>query len=491
MTIEDYLNISLNNEVEIKNIETSLSSLFSNLDEIIKEQTLSSNFEKIITNYIKIDEKFPRSVNEIGSTILTNPKFWILLISSSLLKISTKYEIQKRFFDLINNSTLYNIQGRGLLKNFYLEKCKELFEDDLSIKIINSNPKKLNKLDKHVDKKIIEENYIYFLSNPFYFDSNNEGFEIKLKNKLYSKDEEDEYNEKNRNLKRVTKSFSVISKKEADTNKQYDLANKIRSIFDTYLQQQECKHYLNMGVNTEEEINHKNNKKSIIIPQKEIWIQFNGNSKNKKEKNKKINEENIYHIQSKEINFTISEGYKYEKQKQIFSDNKEKIDRKENKKKKTTKNTSDIKNLRNQETITKRLSKFEKPSNKNESTLEALPVSQVDLTDFEIEQVIHDLKNNPEKITTKSTKPSSVTKIKKPKKIKKKDISESMKSENSSLNEEEIDSNLLSSLNEEEKSLLEIDPRDFLNEEENLELEKLMEEHEKMEKNQKNKKLFM
>ncbi len=48
---------------------------------------------------------------------------------------------------------------------------------------------------------------------------------------------------------------------------------------------------------------------------------------------------------------------------------------------------------------------------------------------------------------------------------------------------EEIDSNLLSSLNEEEKSILEIDPRDFLNEEENLELERLMEEHEKLEKN--------
>lgn len=476
MSIEDYLNISLNKEVEIKDVETSLSSLYSNIDDKIKEQKLLSDLKKMIANYINIDDKYPKSFNEIGSIILTYPKFWILLISSSLLKFSTKYEIQKCFFDLINNSTLYNIQGRGLLKNFYMEKCKELFEDDLAIKIINSNPKKLNKLDRKVNKKIIEENYIYFLSNPFYFDSNTEQFEIKLKNKLYSNDEDDEYNENNQNLKRITKSFSFISKKEIDTNKQYDLANKMRSIFDTYLQQQEIKQYLNIGINTENEIDNKNNQKPIIIPQKEIWIQFNGNSKTKKKKNsnKKINKENTCNIQSKEISFTISDNFEYEKQKKISKDNKEKTNKKENKKKKTAKN---------QEKIDKRLGRLEKTHNKNEITLEDLPVTQVELTDLEIEQVIHELKNKPEKINTKSTKPSSITKVKKPIKNKRVDINESVKAETSSLNEEEIDSNLLSSLNEEEKSILEIDPRDFLNEEENLELERLMEEHEKLEKN--------
>lgn len=476
MSIEDYLNISLNKEVEIKDVETSLSSLYSNIDDKIKEQKLLSDLKKMIANYINIDDKYPKSLNEIGSIILTYPKFWILLISSSLLKFSTKYEIQKCFFDLINNSTLYNIQGRGLLKNFYMEKCKELFEDDLAIKIINSNPKKLNKLDKKVNKKIIEENYIYFLSNPFYFDSNTEQVEIKLKNKLYSNDEDDEYNENNQNLKRITKSFSFISKKEIDTNKQYDLANKMRSIFDTYLQQQEIKQYLNIGINTENEIDNKNNQKPIIIPQKEIWIQFNGNSKTKKKKNsnKKINKENTCNIQSKEISFTISDNFEYEKQKKISKDNKEKTNKKENKKKKTAKN---------HEKIDKRLGRLEKTHNKNEITLEDLPVTQVELTDLEIEQVIHELKNKPEKINTKSTKPSSITKVKKPIKNKRVDINESVKAETSSLNEEEIDSNLLSSLNEEEKSLLEIDPRDFLNEEENLELERLMEEHEKLEKN--------
>lgn len=476
MSIEDYLNISLNKEVEIKDVETSLSSLYSNIDDKIKEQKLLSDLKKMIANYINIDDKYPKSFNEIGSIILTYPKFWILLISSSLLKFSTKYEIQKCFFDLINNSTLYNIQGRGLLKNFYMEKCKELFEDDLAIKIINSNPKKLNKLDKKVNKKIIEENYIYFLSNPFYFDSNTEQFEIKLKNKLYSNDEDDEYNEKNQNLKRITKSFSFISKKEIDTNKQYDLANKMRSIFDTYLQQQEIKQYLNIGINTENEIDNKNNQKPIIIPQKEIWIQFNENSKTKKKKNsnKKINKENTCNIQSKEISFTISDNFEYEKQKKISKDNKEKTNKKENKKKKTAKN---------HEKIDKRLGRLEKTHNKNEITLEDLPVTQVELTDLEIEQVIHELKNKPEKINTKSTKPSSITKVKKPIKNKRVDINESVKAETSSLNEEEIDSNLLSSLNEEEKSILEIDPRDFLNEEENLELERLMEEHEKLEKN--------
>ena len=486
MSIEEYLNISLNKEVEIKDIETSLSSLYSNIDDKIKEQKLLSDLQKMIANYINIDDKYPKSLNEIGSIILTYPKFWILLISSSLLKFSTKYEIQKCFFDLINNSTLYNIQGRGLLKNFYMEKCKELFDDDLAIKIINSNPKKLNKLDKKVNKKIIEENYIYFLSNPFYFDSNIAQFEIKLKNKLYSNNEEDEYNEKNQNLKRITKSFSFISKNEIDTNKQYDLANKMRSIFDTYLQQQEIKHYLNIGINTEEEIenDNKNNQKSIIIPQKEIWIQFNGDSKTKKKKNsnKKINKENTYNLQSKEISFTISDNFEYEKQKKISKDNKEKTNKKENKKKKTAKNTE---NLKNQEKIAKKLGGLEKTHNKNEITLEDLPVTQVELTDLEIEQVIHELKNKPEKINTKSTKPSSITKVKKPIKNKRVDINESVKAETSSLNEEEIDSNLLSSLNEEEKSLLEIDPRDFLNEEENLELERLMEEHEKLEKNKK------
>ena len=51
MSIEDYLNISLNKEVEIKDVETSLSSLYSNIDDKIKEQKLLSDLKKMIANY--------------------------------------------------------------------------------------------------------------------------------------------------------------------------------------------------------------------------------------------------------------------------------------------------------------------------------------------------------------------------------------------------------------------------------------------------------
>ena len=104
---------------------------FVEIEEIIdtKDYVKSfSTFTKKISDFIDISDSSPKSLNMEGSLLLTKAKFWIVLISYKISLLKAKYDMQKTFLDLFNESTIYTIDNKELYKKFFIKRCKNLFD---------------------------------------------------------------------------------------------------------------------------------------------------------------------------------------------------------------------------------------------------------------------------------------------------------------------------------------------------------------------------
>lgn len=131
------------------------------------ESTLTyQKFFDFVAPYISLSNEV-RSLNEEGSFMLTQPRFWITFIELNLRTLEKSSEKQKFFIENFNNSIKYCIEDKKVYKVFFLQKCKELFDDKTAFKMINLNPNLKQKIE---DYNEIPDNYRYLLINENFFD---------------------------------------------------------------------------------------------------------------------------------------------------------------------------------------------------------------------------------------------------------------------------------------------------------------------------------
>lgn len=298
MSLSNFFKSFSNEKAEFVEIEEIIDNTYDLTEKNTKDYVKSfSTFTKKISDFIDISDSSPKSLNMEGSLLLTKAKFWIVLISYKISLLKAKYDMQKTFLDLFNESTIYTIDNKELYKKFFIKRCKNLFDSKSAIQLINSNPKNKKKLNSKTPLREIEKNYCYFLyfNDFFNFDFSTNTLNKKVEEKEEENEESDDEKKEKDNVKeKITKrkEKSSLNQKKDNKNAKKSLENKKK------VNNKEPKHSLIDSFDEDEKEELKNNKKkekendSDLSDMEDTKIKNNRNNNKKPKKKQKPNIKN-------------------------------------------------------------------------------------------------------------------------------------------------------------------------------------------------------
>ena len=180
----------MSNSIKCSQFEQKLKEkqkLFSLIDDDYQSFKPSKNddfssFQKHIKKYVDFSDNEPQGLNNLGSTLMCNFKFWAMLISMKLDKSETIKDSRIIFLQLMNTAIMFEVTDRKDFKEFFTTTVRRLFTDKMLLSLINQHRKP--KLENRANHKVIIDNIQYILMYSDYFEDNLGEFEIQKSKKI-------------------------------------------------------------------------------------------------------------------------------------------------------------------------------------------------------------------------------------------------------------------------------------------------------------------
>ena len=207
---------------------------------------VQKRFKDILNNNINITYLIPYSKNLEGNLIFSITDFWIILITINLIQNDIKND-ETKFLELMNVALTYDLDDLNKFKNFYFQKCQELFSKYSTYEKIKSN--------KYFKKNEIKlpEDYIFLLKNYQVFNEDKKDF-IKIRKILNKLHKEKIKIKKSKSISKYRK----IGNRNGKKNEKYN--NKIINIRDKFKKKYIKKKREYRNKNNNEKLNNKLNK---------------------------------------------------------------------------------------------------------------------------------------------------------------------------------------------------------------------------------------
>ena len=172
-----------------------------------------SSFQQHIKDYIDFSDNEPHGLNNLGSTLMSNFKFWAMLISMKLKEVNSIKDKRIAFLQLMNTAIMFEVTARNDFKEFFKNKVEDIFTDKILLSLINQH--KRPRLENKTTHKVIMDNIHYILMNSDYFEENIGEFEVMKSKKILGAKTEEMKEEDNVKMTDET----LMSKKEKEESK--------------------------------------------------------------------------------------------------------------------------------------------------------------------------------------------------------------------------------------------------------------------------------